>query len=161
MVHLGDDTDDRISPAELATNPYTPADDAAAGARRKEGILVHLPRVQANVVAIAFAVTSYTDEMGLAEAAGAEMRLCVGPTHSSGMTKRATSPYKSPISSPKEPYILPQRALYPPPQRPADASNCAQGSTTISSATCYRASATRPPRPACSCVTSGPRAVNI
>ena len=111
MVHLGDDTDDRISPAELATNPYTPADDAAAGARRKEGILVHLPRVQANVVAIAFAVTSYTDEMGLAEAAGAEMRLCVGPTHSSGMTKRATSPYKSPISSPKEPYILPHRGL--------------------------------------------------
>jgi len=48
VVHLGDDTDDRISPAELATNPYTPADDAAAGARRKEGILVHLPRVQAS-----------------------------------------------------------------------------------------------------------------
>lgn len=60
LVHLGDDTDDTISPAELVTNPHTPADDVAAGARRKEGILVHLPRVQANVVAIAFAVTCYT-----------------------------------------------------------------------------------------------------
>ena len=99
-VHLGDDTDDRISPAELVTNPYTPVDDEAAGARRKEGILVHLPRVQANVVAIALAVTCYTDEMGLAEAAGAEMRVCVGPTHSSGRAK--------------EPCVARKRALYSP-----------------------------------------------
>lgn len=46
VVHMGDDTDDTISPAELVTNPHTAADDLAASARRKEGILVHLPRVQ-------------------------------------------------------------------------------------------------------------------
>ena len=41
--------------------------------------------VQKDVVAIAFAVTCYTDELGLSEAAGAEMRVCVGPTHSAGL----------------------------------------------------------------------------
>jgi hypothetical protein len=34
---------------------------------------------------LAFAVTCYTDEIGIAEATGAEMRLCVGPTHSASL----------------------------------------------------------------------------
>jgi stress response protein SCP2 len=82
LVHLGDDSDDTVSPAELVTNPLTAPDDVAAGMRRKEGIIVHLPRVRTDVTAIAFAVTCYTDEVGLSEAAGAEVRMCVGPTHS-------------------------------------------------------------------------------
>jgi len=85
IVHLGDDTDDTVAPAELVTNPHTTADDVAAGTRRKEGLLIHLPRVQKEVAAIAVAVTCYSDEMGLSEAAGAELRLCVGPTHSAGL----------------------------------------------------------------------------
>ena len=85
IVHLGDDTDDTIAPAELVTNPNTAADDVAAATRRKEGLLIHLPRIQKDVVAIALAVTCYSEEMGLSEAAGAEMRVCVGPTHAAGL----------------------------------------------------------------------------
>ena len=33
----------------------------------------------------AFTVTCYTEEMGISEATGAEMRLCVGPTHSASL----------------------------------------------------------------------------
>ena len=85
IVHLGDDSDDTISPAEIISKPHTQQQfDMAASTRRKEGIIVHLPRVQANVVAIGFAVTCYTDEMGLAEAAGAEMRISVGPSRDAG-----------------------------------------------------------------------------
>ena len=74
-----------MAPAEFVTNPHTTADDVAAGTRRKEGLLIHLPRVQKEVAAIAVAVTCYSEEMGLSEAAGAELRLCVGPTHSAGL----------------------------------------------------------------------------
>ena len=41
--------------------------------------------IQKDVVAIALAVTCYSEEMGLSEAAGAEMRVCVGPTHAAGL----------------------------------------------------------------------------
>lgn len=49
------------------------------GVRRKEGIVVHLPRLGNDVQAIVFAVTCYSEEeSGLSEAVGAELRVSVG-----------------------------------------------------------------------------------
>lgn len=72
IVHTGDDTD--VEPGGESEAVH----DLAAGTRKMEGIVVELPRIPVGCHAIAIAVTCYTDETSLAEASGAELRVCVG-----------------------------------------------------------------------------------
>jgi len=79
LVHLGDDVE-RSQAAAVSSNGVVL--DLAADVRREETILVELPRVMQSVVAIAFVVTCFSDESGLADAIGAELILCSGSSRS-------------------------------------------------------------------------------
>ncbi|EKX35154.1 hypothetical protein GUITHDRAFT_118702 [Guillardia theta CCMP2712] len=79
LVHLGDDFD-RAQDAAVSSDGVLL--DHAADVRREETILVELPRIMQSVVAIAFVVTCFSDEGGLADAVGAELILCSGSSRS-------------------------------------------------------------------------------
>lgn len=77
LVHLGDDTE--------MSDGVGVGDDKAANTRRKEGILINLPKFSESVRVVVFSVCCYTDETCLAEAAGAEMRISVGHSDADGL----------------------------------------------------------------------------
>lgn len=81
VAHTGDDTD--VAPGEEGEGEH----DRAAGTRRMEGIVVELPRIPTSCHVIMFTVSCYTDETSLADASGAEMRVCVGRGGGGGLSE--------------------------------------------------------------------------